>query len=296
MNNRNYPSLSVITPSYNQAEYLERTIRSVLLQDYPNLQYIVIDGGSTDGSVDIIEKYKGEIDFWCSEKDKGQSDAINKGLRRARGDWVAFQNSDDVYLSGAFHRFAEAIRDKDSSFDIVYGDLLHIDQEDRVLDVQLTIPTGLHGHFAQMQTQNQSLFWRRDLLQQHGFLDENMYFAFDFEYFARLLKAGAHARHIEGCLGAYRHHESSKTFLSVSRAKEDHRIIEKRYAGLLERLVPQSLRSPCFQLYKAIYCACHGNGWYLFRRFLSSGSHRKGYRFSSLDWFERLRNKDEGAP
>src|SRR4051812_45214192 len=97
-----YPRISIVTPSCNQAAYLEETIRSVLLQGYPNLEYFVIDGGSTDGSIDIIRKYEAWITGWVSEADRGQSHAINKGFQRCTGDLITFQNSDDYYLPGAF--------------------------------------------------------------------------------------------------------------------------------------------------------------------------------------------------
>ena len=101
---RSYPKLTVVTPSYNQDEYLERTILSVLNQQSPNLEYFIIDGGSTDGSLDIIKKYEPYLAGWVSEKDRGQTDAINKGFRLATGDYVAFQNSDDVFVESAVVR------------------------------------------------------------------------------------------------------------------------------------------------------------------------------------------------
>lgn len=97
-----HTKLSVITPSYNQADFLERTIKSIIGQGYPNLEYIIIDGGSTDGSVDIIKKYQDKIHYWVSEKDQGQSNAINKGIKIASGEWIGWQNSDDIYYDGAF--------------------------------------------------------------------------------------------------------------------------------------------------------------------------------------------------
>lgn len=119
-----WPRISIVTPSFNQGQFLEETIRSVLLQNYPNLQYIVIDGGSTDGSVEIIKKYEPWIDFWISEKDRGQSHAINKGLERCNGVWFNWLNSDDYFFPGALHSLITKAKKERSK--IVSGKTMNI--------------------------------------------------------------------------------------------------------------------------------------------------------------------------
>src|ERR1035437_5829495 len=125
-----YPLVSIITPSYNQAQFLEKTILSVLSQNYPNIEYIIIDGGSTDNSADIIRKYENKISFWISEKDKGQSDAINKGWKRAKGKYCSYLNSDDELVPGAVSKIVEAF-EKNQDAGVVYGDYTFIDENEK---------------------------------------------------------------------------------------------------------------------------------------------------------------------
>ena len=127
-----WPKISIVTPSYNQAQFLERTILSVLNQNYPNLEYIIIDGGSTDGSVEIIKKYEKYLAYWISEKDKGQAHAINKGFEKATGELVGWQNSDDIYLPNAFYKVVEIFREK-PDYDVYFGNIYFIDESDSII-------------------------------------------------------------------------------------------------------------------------------------------------------------------
>ncbi|HEY9857845.1 MAG TPA: glycosyltransferase family 2 protein [Stenomitos sp.] len=263
-----FPRLTVVTPSYNQAEFLERTLLSVLNQGYPNLEYIVIDGGSTDGSVDIIRQYAPYLHFWVSEPDGGQAEAINKGLRMATGDWVAFQNSDDLYLPGALATLAQAMEQHPEA-GVVYGDFLHIDAGDRVLDAQLTLPARLWMQLSQgSQIHNQSAFWRRSLLERCGYLRPDLDFCFDYEFFTRLLSHGAKPWHVDHYIGAFRRHAAAKssTILDVA-AAEDHRVFQE-YSGLLSWHIPRPLHRRIGSMYRWSWLVLSGKTWYPFRKML----------------------------
>jgi glycosyltransferase involved in cell wall biosynthesis len=180
------PLVSIVTPSFNQAVYLEETIRSVLDQDYQNLEYIIIDGGSTDGSIEIIQKYAERIAWWVSEPDRGQTDAINKGFSKAKGQILAWLNSDDTYIRGAVSEAVEFLQTH-PEVGMVYGDANLIDEEGHVI-----------GKFPARQTDNRrlmrgyvhipqqaSFFWA-DLWRIVGPLDPTFYFAMDYDLWVRL--------------------------------------------------------------------------------------------------------------
>jgi glycosyltransferase involved in cell wall biosynthesis len=215
-----WPRLTVVTPSYNQASYLERTIRSVLLQGYPNLEYIVIDGGSNDGSVEIIRKYERWITFWVSVPDNGQAGAINQGLKRATGDWLAWQNSDDIFYPGAFE--AVAIRSVNRpDADLIVGNINLIDEDDRVLtDLRFVRPTFKALLAEGMVLTNQAAFWRRSVHEQIGWLKEEMVCAFDYEWFLRVLDQ-RRADHIDSVLGGFRIHKHAKSTTIAARCREE---------------------------------------------------------------------------
>jgi glycosyltransferase involved in cell wall biosynthesis len=182
------PLVSIVTPSFNQAEFLEETICSVLDQAYEHLEYLIVDGGSTDGSLDILEKYSHRLAWWVSEPDKGQTDAINKGFAKANGDILAWLNSDDTYLPGSI---SEAVSYLEAHPDAgaVYGDCNLINEEGTVL-----------GKFPARQTDyrrlmrgyvhipQQATFFRGDLWRRVGPLDPSFYFAMDYDLWVRLSK------------------------------------------------------------------------------------------------------------
>jgi glycosyltransferase involved in cell wall biosynthesis len=180
------PLVSIVTPSFNQARFLEKTMRSVLEQDYERIEYIVIDGASTDGSLEIIQKYQSRLAFWVSEPDQGQTDAINKGFNRARGDILAWINSDDVYNPGAVRRAVEYLLGH-PQVGMVYGDLDFIDENDMVIGRFNADQTDLqklrrgYVHIPQPST-----FLRADLWKKVGPLDTSFFFAMDYDLWIRM--------------------------------------------------------------------------------------------------------------
>jgi glycosyltransferase involved in cell wall biosynthesis len=191
------PRITIVTPSFNQAQYLEQTILSVLDQGYENLEYIIIDGGSTDGSADIIRKYESRLKYWVSERDRGQTHAINKGMALATGAIRAYLNSDDFYLPGTLHAVAKAATECPDA-DLFHGVCRIVDNAGNrtgfrnakihslteILDVW---GVWWRGHnFVQPE-----VFWTERIAQQIGPLREDLFFVMDYEYWTRMLKAGA---------------------------------------------------------------------------------------------------------
>jgi len=183
--------ISVITPSFNQARYLEATIQSVLEQDYPDVEYIIVDGGSTDGSVEIIQRYADRLAWWVSEKDRGQTDAINKGFARATGDVLAWLNSDDTYQPGALRQAAEALQSHPGAA-LVYGEANFIDENGRVIGRFPAAQTDLRRlRQGYVHVPQQSAFFPAELWRKVGPLDPSFYFAMDYDLWVRLAGLGA---------------------------------------------------------------------------------------------------------
>ena len=183
---------SVITPSYNQASYLEQTIQSVLDQDYPNLEYMIVDGGSTDGSVEIIRMYEKYLAWWVSERDHGQADAVNKGFKRATGDYIGWVNSDDLYEPGTLDEAAQALNNNPHA-GIVYADVRSIDSHGKTFNVMRYANYGLDGLLCFKIIGQPGAFLRRSVLEQAGYLDPTYNLLLDPELWIRMAHYGEDA-------------------------------------------------------------------------------------------------------
>jgi glycosyltransferase involved in cell wall biosynthesis len=224
------PLVSIVTPSLNQARYLEAAIQSVVAQDYPNIEYILIDGGSTDGSLEIIQKYAGQLAYWISEPDKGQTDAINKGFARAAGQYMAWLNADDAYLP---HAVSEAVDflETHPRIGLVYGDANYIDEHGRVIG---RFP-ATHTDYRRLRQgyvhiPQQAAFWRADLWRQIGPLDPSFYFAMDYDLWVRLASVSELYYHPDTWAN-FRLHGDSKTMLEDDRCWPEMIRVHRREGG-----------------------------------------------------------------
>ena len=228
--NLNLPTVSVVTPSFNQARYLEATMRSVLEQDYPQIEYIVVDGGSTDSSAKIIEQYADRLAWWVSEPDKGQTDAINKGFTRATGDIFAWLNSDDTYEPGALAN-AVAFMQKNPDAGLVYGDANFIDAEGQIIGRFNAQQTSLRRlQRGGVYIPQQSAFWRADMWRKVGPLDPSFYFAMDYDLWVRLARV-TEIRYAPQLWANFRLHGDAKTIAADERCWPEMLRVHRRDGG-----------------------------------------------------------------
>lgn len=185
-----YPKISIVTLSLNQGRFIEQTIESVLSQDYPNIEYIIIDGGSTDGTVDIIKRYENRISFWISEPDDGISDAFNKGIRASRGEIVGILNAGDIYKPSAVSSAAEALF-KGSDYDFTYGDIEFIDEEGNFLYLMKGEKDYLPKiSYTMYSIIHPTVFVRKKVYDSCGLFDKSYRIAMDYEFLLRIIKSG----------------------------------------------------------------------------------------------------------
>jgi len=221
-----WPKFSIVTPSYNQAQFLEDAIQSVLTQEYPNLEYIIIDGGSTDQSVEIIKKYDYRLTYWVSAPDNGQSEAINKGVMRATGEWVSWLNSDDMYLPGTLVAVAEEIKNNPAIHWIVGSTLVSDTRNTTRYSIKPHAP-GFSGDEvgnlnsswldyvctknSRIQLPQPSSFWSREAWCDVGGLNLALHYAMDHELYGRLAYLGYRPHCMDRDLALFRVHGNSKT-------------------------------------------------------------------------------------
>jgi glycosyltransferase involved in cell wall biosynthesis len=219
------PLFSIVTPSYNQAAFLEQTLRSVLEQGYPAIEYLVADGASTDGSPEIIRGYASQLAWWVSEKDGGQAQAINKGFARASGEYVAWLNSDDLYLPGALQAAAQAFAEH-PEVGLVFGDVVSIDGAGDTINVMKFGPRGLDELLCFNIISQPGVFLRRSVLAQTGLLDESFHYLLDHHLWLRAAQA-AGTLYLPQRLAAARFHAEAKNVAQAAAfGREAFRIID----------------------------------------------------------------------
>jgi glycosyltransferase involved in cell wall biosynthesis len=235
-----YPKISIVTPSYNQGQYLEDTILSVLGQGYPNLEYLIYDAASTDNSVAIIKKHEKKLSFWISEKDNGQADAINKGFAKATGEILMWLNSDDVLMPNVLRFIAEQYLEKGDG--IYFGNCIHFKENSNgslyssgsnVRASYDKIPLELGDTIIQP-----SSFWSKKVWLQNGILANNFHFGFDWEWFLRAKNNNIPFYSISKPISLYRIHDAHKTGIGGKKRQEEllkiYEIYSPKYAALYE--------------------------------------------------------------
>ena len=225
-----FPKITIVTPSFNQGRFLEQTILSVIGQQYPDLEYIIMDGGSTDQSVEIIRKYERHLAHWESEKDRGQAHAINKGFALATGTTLGWVNSDDFYLPGTLSFVAERLDARKPEF--LFGNCLHF-----IDDGQRAYGSDVRSEHERRDLQladyiiQPSSFWTRESWLRTGNLDESLHFGFDWEWFIRAMKAGVAFKAENRYLSAYRIHGEHKTAVGGDKRRVELASVYGRHAG-----------------------------------------------------------------
>lgn len=232
--NKTWPRISIVTPSYNQGAFIEETIRSVLLQGYPNLEYIIIDGGSTDNSVEIIKKYEPWLSYWVSERDAGQANALNKGFEQATGDIYAYINSDDVYEKGIFETVGRLFLKAPDQFWSAFK-VVDFNSEGFRRPLKLNEFQGLyHWIYEDGMIPQPSVFWARRLHEEANGFDESMHFVFDKDFFLRLLIRGyIYTCHPETVASFFRLHSDSKTCSSPEQFEIEKLAMRRKVQTLL---------------------------------------------------------------
>jgi glycosyltransferase involved in cell wall biosynthesis len=234
-------TVTVVTPSFNQSAYLEETIASVLAQRDDVHEYFVVDGGSDDGSADIIERFANQLDWWVSERDRGQCDAIAKGFARATGDILYWINSDDVLLPGALTRVRKAF-DANAVLEVAQGYGVAIDAAGRIIHMRRAVlDSARWARLGYLRVHQPATFFRRDLYERIGGLNLDLHCALDTELWYRMFRAGANWGGIADYVAAYRLHDEAKGATLRDRYKQERRLLAERYPEYAPSQLPRAV-------------------------------------------------------
>jgi glycosyltransferase involved in cell wall biosynthesis len=246
--NQAYPKITLVTPSFNQGPFIEETIRSVLQQNYPNLQYIIIDGGSSDNTIDIIKKYESQLYYWISEPDRGMYDALNKGFAKSSGQILGWINSDDVFYGGALHKIADVFNKLDKVL-WVTGKCGYIDRygtntrtaKTKIYNQELLTKGFYKAPYSYLVNQN-AVFWRRELWEKVDGCDTNMKLAGDFALWTKFAKYTElyfidyvfsafrrHGKNLSNRIGVYA--DEAKPFINIKNTEIIKLVFGKQYYG-----------------------------------------------------------------
>ena len=264
----NYPKISIVMPSYNQAQFIEKSILSILNQDYPNTELIIVDGGSNDGTVDIIKKYEDSITLWISEKDQGQSDALNKGFKHCTGKIYGWLNSDDVYLPNVFKN-AVSVFEKNVDKKIVFGDWLFINNQNNIIDYHHAFDFNLnHFKYEGFHLNAQSMFWRKNVHNRFSGFQIDLNYTMDYQM---ILEFGINEGEksffrIPQVVGAFRRYKGQKTSRFTDTILEEHKLISKRYQYLDKYRLTGKLKKVYFRLRRALWYYKRGSMINLIKR------------------------------
>src|SRR5271154_4376285 len=248
------PLISVVTPSFNQREFIGEALASVQRQNHKNCEHLVIDGMSTDGTVDLLRSLAGDKNIvWISEQDSGQSEALNKGFRRAKGEIIGWLNSDDRYRAGCFERVAQAFAEN-PDVDILYGDYLMVDELGQALQIRREIEFNafvlLYHRVLYIPTT--ATFFRRKIFEEDNWLNEKLHYAMDLDFFIRLSARGYRFKHLSELLADFRLHPESKSCSSPDRHRLEHQQIVFASAPILQHLKSPHLKKLMLSVLRSI--------------------------------------------
>ena len=254
-NETDYPKISIVMPSYNKVKFIERSILSVLNQNYPNTELIIIDGGSDDGTIDIIKKYDHKISYWVSEKDQGQSDALNKGFKHCSGEIYGWLNSDDLYLPNAFNNVI-SVFERNVQKKIVFGDWLSINSQDSIIEENHAFDFNLnHFKYEGFHLNAQSLFWRKGVHDNFSGFQIDLHNCMDYQMILEFgINEGENSFiRIPKVLGAFRRYEGQKSAGMIPNVISEQRIISEKYNYLDKYKLIGKLKRIYFRLRRAFW-------------------------------------------